>query len=380
MTLDVQFSGRIFNNYEYTLIDYVEIALKFLALLIGLACFTTCVFMIIKYAKNAKGRGIIIPQYTERNGMPIFLSSEIYSVPIQKTFTSEIVKLAVNKKIKIVENDEKNVLFSQKKYSLVLCDTSNIDRYDSKVIKELFPDEAIGSIYNFKRNDNELFSHISKIYADSREESVKLNYRVKNSTAYALFYVFLIIGCISITVSLSAMTGNSSGIIPIVFMFIFLLITIFYCVGSGGRSISVNFRPLTNDGRVEYDYLAGLKLYINMAEKDRLEYLQSPNGATKVDLGNKQQLVYLYEKLLPYAVLFNLEKQWSKQISIYYEEINSVPAWYVGSTMFNAAEFSSSLNSFSNFVSNSSMSSPSSGAGGGGFSGGGGGGGGGGGR
>ena len=112
--------------------------------------------------------------------------------------------------------------------------------------------------------------------------------------------------------------------------------------------------------------------------------LQSPEGAEKLDVTvsseDPKQLVKLYERVLPYAVLFGLEKQWSQQLGAYYEQGSVQPDWYYGNTAFNAAVFSSALNSFS--VTSSSYSSASSsssgGSNGGGFSGGGGGGGGGG--
>ncbi len=111
--------------------------------------------------------------------------------------------------------------------------------------------------------------------------------------------------------------------------------------------------------------------------------LQSPDGAQKaqVDGSDTKQLVKLYERVLPYAVLFGQEKQWNKQLGKYYENTNTQPDWYSGSNgaIFNAAMFSSAMSSFATTASYSSPSSSSSGgSSGGGFSGGGGGGGGGG--
>ena len=88
-------------------------------------------------------------------------------------------------------------------------------------------------------------------------------------------------------------------------------------------------------------------------------------------------LVTLYERVLPYAVLFGQEKEWNKQLGAYYETAGNSPDWYIGQSAFNAAVFSSAMSSFSQ-ASASSYSSSGSGSSGGGFSGGGGGGGGGG--
>ena len=83
--------------------------------------------------------------------------------------------------------------------------------------------------------------------------------------------------------------------------------------------------------------------------------------------------------MLPYAVLFGSEKEWTKQLGKYYEQVGSNPDWYYGQGTFNAAAFASGMSGLSTVASNvSSFSSSDGGSGGGGFTGGGGGGGGGG--
>ena len=138
---------------------------------------------------------------------------------------------------------------------------------------------------------------------------------------------------------------------------------------------------LTDEGLALRRYLAGLKMYIGVAEAERLQMLQSPEGAekVKVDASDEKQLVKLYERVLPYAVLFGQEKEWSKQLGKYYEQVGEQPDWYSGQGAFNAAAFAAGMNSLSSVASSASdYSSTSGGSTGGGFAGGGGGGGGGG--
>lgn len=138
---------------------------------------------------------------------------------------------------------------------------------------------------------------------------------------------------------------------------------------------------LTDEGLALRRYLAGLKMYIGAAEAERLQMLQSPEGAekVKVDASDEKQLVKLYERVLPYAVLFGQEKEWSTQLGKYYEQVGEQPDWYSGQGAFNAAAFAAGMNSLSSVASSASdYSSTSGGSTGGGFVGGGGGGGGGG--
>ncbi len=133
-------------------------------------------------------------------------------------------------------------------------------------------------------------------------------------------------------------------------------------------------------------YLEGLKMYIGLAEKDRLEFSQSVENAQRIKDFTKEKnqgkaQIRLYERTLPYAILFGQEKSWSKELAKYYEQSNDQPGWYsgYGGRAFSAAAFADSLSSFSSSAKASgSSSSATGGSSGGGFSGGGGGGGGGG--
>lgn len=166
---------------------------------------------------------------------------------------------------------------------------------------------------------------------------------------------------------------------------IFLLIILFIIIFVGGIYFAGKISPFythTEKGLEASRYMDGLKLYVKMAEQDRIKFLQSVDGADTSHEG----VVKLYEKLLPYAVIFKMEKSWIKEMSKYYEYDDVTnPSWYIGVGAFSAIDFASAITSASSYISTttthsttSNSSSGFSGGGGGGFSGGGGGGGGGG--
>lgn len=143
------------------------------------------------------------------------------------------------------------------------------------------------------------------------------------------------------------------------------------------------YKNHTKEGLDESRYMDGLKLYIEMAEADRLKMLQSIKGADT----SAEGIVKLYEKLLPYAAVFGLEESWMQEMKEYCEvrEIEEPDYFLAGMT---ASELARTMRSTSSYISSSTVmassggasSSGFSGGGGGGFAGGGGGGGGGGGR
>ena len=112
--------------------------------------------------------------------------------------------------------------------------------------------------------------------------------------------------------------------------------------------------------------IQGFKLYMKTAEQYRQQFNEKEN---------------IFEKFLPYAMVFGMAKLWIKKMEQLYGKdyfTNYHPAWYTGTTIagFNANNFVSQIDSLSASIASNTGSS--SGGGGGGFSGGGGGGGGGG--
>ena len=132
----------------------------------------------------------------------------------------------------------------------------------------------------------------------------------------------------------------------------------------------------TRAGRKIMDKIEGFKMYLSVAEGERLNILNPPEKTPE-----------LFEKYLPYALALDVEQAWAEKFSNVFKEIAQSgreyhPVWYSGRAWrsLEAKNFTSALSSsFSNAISSSSIApGSSSGSGGGGFSGGGGGGGGGG--
>jgi len=129
----------------------------------------------------------------------------------------------------------------------------------------------------------------------------------------------------------------------------------------------------TDAGRKLMDEIEGLKMYMEIAEKDRLNLLNPPEYTPRH-----------FEALLPYALALGVDQQWSEQFSEHLarhgRDRSYQPSWYRGRrwSELDTAGFSSSLGASLSSAISSSSTAPgsSSGSGGGGFSGGGGGGGG----
>jgi uncharacterized membrane protein len=124
----------------------------------------------------------------------------------------------------------------------------------------------------------------------------------------------------------------------------------------------------TETGAQLFKRIQGFKLYMETAEKYRQRFNEKEN---------------IFEKFLPYAIVFEMTKLWiNKMKDIYGEDYFTSyhPIWYIGMLgNFNVDSFAKEIETMSSSMATTMTSNPSSsGSGGGGFSGGGGGGGGGG--
>ena len=130
----------------------------------------------------------------------------------------------------------------------------------------------------------------------------------------------------------------------------------------------------TRLGRKIMDQIEGFKMYLSVAEKDRLNQIKEPEKTPE-----------LFEKFLPYAIALDVENEWGKKFESVLDkaimEERYSPAWYSGNylSVVGAGGLTESIgSSLTSSISSSSTAPGSSSGGSGGSSGGGGGGGGGG--
>ncbi len=314
-----------------------------------------------QYGRDAKGRGIIVPQYTPPQDLSVLESSEILKQYfVASSISAQILDLAVRHYVKIYEVTAKKVLKDKTTYSVELIRSLNGLRSEEKAVaKMLFGDDPqVGATVD-------LGDLSSKLYKKAAELGKAIDTQLANEGYFVrapqqIFQMYL-----------------AWGIVLCVVGFIFPPYTLGLLLAGVVVLVAARLMPARTQKGVDMrDYLYGLRDYMKLAEADRIKVLQSPNGelTEKIDVNDTTKLVKLYERLLPYAMLFGIEREWAKQFADLYHD--QQPDWYSGSGAFNAIYFASAIHSFST-TSNATFTAPSSSSGSG-FSGGGAGGGGGG--
>jgi hypothetical protein len=281
-----------------------------------------------------------------------------------RCFTSDLLTAAVDGSVKIEREDR--VLLSDR-WRIERTAAGGAGRFPSArvLIESLFPAGA-GIIELAKKNATRLMS------AHQAHAKV-LNKRLHGS--HFNRNVGSIVTAIGIGVATAAiaLAASGGGGVPFVIGVVVLMALVVI-------AFAILIEAPTLEGRKLLDEIAGLKLYLGVAERDELAGMQGPGAPPPLDAER-------YEALLPYAVALDVEDAWTKKFTAAVGAAAAAAAtarmvWYHGADPGNLGGLVNAIGSglSSSIASAATPPGSTSGGGGGGFSGGGGGGGGGGGR
>jgi hypothetical protein len=335
--------------------------------------------------RAAEGRGTIVAWYEPPENVTVPLAANLLGVP-QRAFTASILDLAVRGKLRLLHDPAADA------YGIRLLDRTGVSPDERHMVSRLFwsgsrvsPEVSDGLVkpdldirwFEPRERTLGLIAASVRKHADALALSAGLR-RKPLSSPGGLVVLGLLVGFALLVVN--AIVSGDEGVLAVTLA---LGINAIIWVAIGLASLVTSPRPLTRSGALIVEHLQGLREYIRLAEADRLRMLHSASGAERTPDESGVDVVRVYERLLPYAVLFGLEREWQAELSRYYGDVS--PNWVEsGPGPFTVVPFTAHLAAVPGIASSSSSwgtssgSSSSGGSSGGGSSGGGGGGGGGG--
>jgi uncharacterized membrane protein YgcG len=355
ITLSVTFPKNIITPYKLTFADKFGYPLFeiVLALLFPLLAFIACFYFWYKYGRDPHFKKTVVPEFEiPENLTPVEMGGIMKKGSLHNdSITATIIRLGFLGYLKIEKQETKILFVKVSDFKLIRTDKAvGADLYKTEeiILAELF---KTGNDIALAELKNKFYKSIPRISKSILNDLSKRNLVGKAGAQYRTFMItaatliFIIPG--SFKEPLLIISGLATAFIMLFFAFFMDKLTI--------KGSQLNWR------------IKGFKLYMETAEKYRSQF-QEKEG--------------IIEKLLPYAILFNLTKEWLVAMkNIYGEEYfnNYCPVFMIGG--FNASDFSnfsSTINELSSSITANVSASASGSAGGGGAGGGGGGGGGGG--
>jgi uncharacterized membrane protein YgcG len=308
----------------------IAFLLSNIGLLLPIPVFIYLLSIIKKKGSNKKKT--IIAHFEPEKGMYPLLAGYVYNKKLDnKHITAEIIQMAIDGHIKIKqEGKRKYILEKEGSEDSVKNETSRsifsgLFKKEESIDTKKIPSDFYKTVRDVDRKLNsEAYSN--ELFSKDRK---KLKGRLSSFGFIGLFLSFFSLGPLG---ELAA-TGWSFG-----FGISSILSMIF--------SSKVDIRG--EKGNDIYHELEGLKRYINTAEKHRIEFHNDPEKFRGV-----------FEQLLPYAIIFGLEKKWANEFKDIYKE---PPSWYEGDmTAFNSYVLASSIAGISRNVQSKSVAPNSAG-------------------
>lgn len=305
-----------------------------------------------------KGRDIeldktIVVQYDLPNDLkPAEVGYILHQSFTSRSLSATIVDLAVRGYIKIVEKEEKVFFFPYKSWNLVkLKDPSEdntLEPYEKFLLRKIFEKGDNVSIDSLKKDFYKSFKEMKDLVSEEvTQDDYFTTDPIKSQQKFFIVGFILTVICYLIIGTFGSymkIASSDAEVLPFLASGLLLVIFGFVMPKKSLKGVDALW------------HIKGFKEYIKKAEKYRAQFYEKEN---------------IFEKYLPYAILFGVTKKWAKA----FEGItHSQPNWYVSSSniaTFNAVAFASSLDkSLASMT--TSMTSSRSGSGGGGGGGGGG--------
>jgi len=261
----------------------------------------------------------VIVQYSPPDDESLTLSAGVLDVPA-RALAAHTVDLAVRDKVAIHAAGDRD---EPADFSLELIDTSGLDHDDRRVVDMLFgrkaQEGATVSLQAFSRNPpKRAVTYVRRI----DEFTVQRGYRAEAPGWISALRTWLQFGSLALGLSLliapewsAAVDDAGLGWLRVVAI-VLCGITMF-----GMPFVPLPRSVLTVAGGAHVHELDGIRQYLALAEKDRLAAAQAPQTADLVSSGRRAYgdeeggtVVNLYERLLPYAVLFGQEREWASVI------------------------------------------------------------------
>ncbi len=327
------------------------------------------VFVILFYlwwekGRDPRGRKTIIAQYEPPDNLtPIEIGTIIDEKVDKRDISAEIINLAVKGYIKIKRIKKKTLIFSWgNDYLFQKLKEGNDFKndFEKDLLANLFKDgedaqDETGVIKEIKLSKlkNKFYKSSSALQKAIYKNVVKKGYFVKNPNKARGSYAFIGTLFMGFGVYFGGVLGGIIGVVSFVSTGILFI-------------VFARLMPKrTKQGVITKEKILGLKEYLIVAEKDRIKFHNAPAKDPKE-----------FEKLLPYAMVLKIEKEWAEQFKNIYQD---QPSWYEDANMtgFNAILLTNQIGYFSKSANSALYSKPGgrasggSGFGGGGFSGGG---------
>jgi uncharacterized membrane protein YgcG len=279
------------------------------------------VFVMKRMLRRNPDLSPVIVQYTPPADESLTLSAGVLAVP-ERALAAHVVDLAVRDRIEIHATGDRD---APGDFELVLRDREGLEHDDRRVVDTIFGKNAQPGakidLGDFERKPpTRAVTYLRRI----DEFTIQRGYRGLTPGWVSVVRGILQIAGIGAGFALITFADGSwevmSALGPVGNLFYLIAIGSGFFAGFVLPMFSVPSSTLTVAGGRHRTYLEGIREYLRLAEEERLRAAQTPRTADLVSSGTRaygdapnqpgDSILNVYERLLPYAVLFGMQREW----------------------------------------------------------------------
>jgi len=253
------------------------------------------------------GRPTIITEFEPPQGLNVMVAAHLVGRS-KAAIPAQLVSLATRGNLRVVERPPRG-------WALQFLTFDGADPMERSLLEALFGvGPAIGDNVELRARDNSLASRVAIISSRAMKEATFRGLRRRPGNGQTI----VSIAALALLPILIFSTGPA---LPLPWLLIPLAAVL--------SAIAVSLAmmqytgPLTRDGALLRDHLLGLRDYLELAEGERLRVLHSVQGSER----SADRVVRVDEELLPYAVLWGVERSWLRALIGSAGDLDAPPAW-----------------------------------------------------
>jgi uncharacterized membrane protein YgcG len=366
VTVAIGFDGGTFTQPQLAEDSWVITKAPLWLFLASLALLVAACVVRFGLWRDSRGRGIIIPQYTTPDDRDLFEAGDLIERS-GSAMAAQFVDLAVRGLVQVVDLYPDGAAAGiSNRFALDFVTKNGATKAELTILNILFTElDEPGERAILASLDSSVGASLYEQTAKGRRSAIKHGLRVQPPGSINVWlrrlgmlfvagYIAVFIWTQVVAIDAGPLFGYAIGSIVVLLM---------------ASTLLAKPYVLSRSGAEAREYLLGMRDYLRLAEEERLRVLQSPEGAERVVTTDKRAIVALHEKLLPYAVLWGVEKEWARQLEVEYQATAEDPSW-IGSSLstVDLGQIMSTFSSTSTSAVRPIVTTPSSGGGGGGGS------------
>jgi hypothetical protein len=258
----------------------------------------------------------LVAQYAPERGSTVLRDALLVNAD-RRAASAALIDLAVKRKVRLLSDGSRREPIGVEMLPNVVLTGEEI-----ALLEALFgPEHTPGRVRRFSSDRRALSARLKAVVRDVEHalarEGLTAERRMTwpGTTLTVLAYLGMLVEALFIVFALIA--SDWPALIATIIALVAAIATIIVTPASWRR-----FLPAA---RARREHLDGLRQYLELAEADRMRMLQSPSGAelTATDAPAPADSVdaplarfHLHERLLPYAVIFGVEREWLAKLKL----------------------------------------------------------------